>query len=424
MTTLRPCVQKQRSDGFYPVYIRVIHNRQSAFIKTDKLVDRKGVSKTREIRDNVVLNYCTNLICEYNKLLNMQNTSAWSIQEVITFLTKDQADASFSEYAKLHINRMINTGHERTAKNYQLAVAHLERFIGSNQIMFSYLTSSVLKRWIKDLEQKRRAKEMYPVCVRQIFKAALVELNDEERGIIRIKFNPWLKVQIPSSEKSMQIAISAEACREFFNRPLPQTKNEDPETSVYDSLVKDMPLPIVNVRENLDLVPASLELARAEIDMATKIAREGILKSLLEEHLDKYDYVLIDCPPSLGIVTTNALVASDELFIPLTAEALPLKGLTMLDDVVNEVRKRVNPKLEIGAVFFTRFNNRKLNKEVVTMVANRYGDKVLNTKIRENISLAEMPLSGQSIFEYDPKSNGATDYMALVNELIAKNRNR
>ena len=99
MTTLRPCVQKQRSDGFYPVYIRVIHNRQSAFIKTDKLVDRKGVSKTREIRDNVVLNYCTNLICEYNKLLNMQNTSAWSIQEVITFLTKDQADASFSEYA-------------------------------------------------------------------------------------------------------------------------------------------------------------------------------------------------------------------------------------------------------------------------------------------------------------------------------------
>ncbi len=101
-----------------------------------------------------------------------------------------------------------------------------------------------------------------------------------------------------------------------------------------------------------------------------------------------------------------------------------MKGLTMLDDVVNEVRKRVNPKLEIGAVFFTRFNNRKLNKEVVTMVANRYGDKVLNTKIRENISLAEMPLSGQSIFEYDPKSNGATDYMALVNELIAKNRNR
>lgn len=202
------------------------------------------------------------------------------------------------------------------------------------------------------------------------------------------------------------------------------TQNEDPETSVYDSLVKDAPLPIVNVRENVDLVPASLELARAEIDMATKIAREGILKSLLEDKFNDYDYVLIDCPPSLGIVTTNALVASDELYIPLTAEALPLKGLTMLDDVVKEVRKRVNPKLELGAVFFTRYNNRKLNKEVVSMIESRYGDKVLNTKIRENISLAEMPLSGQSIFEYDPKSNGATDYMALAEEVLKREENR
>lgn len=194
--------------------------------------------------------------------------------------------------------------------------------------------------------------------------------------------------------------------------------------SVYDSLVKDTPLPIVNVRENLDLVPASLELARAEIDMSTKIAREGILKSLLEDKLDKYDYVLIDCPPSLGIVTTNALVASDELYIPLTAETLPLKGLTMLDDVVREVKRRVNPALELGAVFFTRFNNRNLNKEIVKTIEGRYGDKMLRTKIRENIPLAEMPLSGQAIFEYDPKSNGATDYMALAKEILAKEENR
>lgn len=198
------------------------------------------------------------------------------------------------------------------------------------------------------------------------------------------------------------------------------TQNEDPDLSVYDALVKDVALPVVKVKDNVDLVPASLELARAEIDMATKIAREGILRSLLEEHLEKYDYVLIDCPPSLGIVTTNALVASDELYIPLTAEALPLKGLTMLDDVVSEVRKRVNPKLELGAVFFTRYNNRKLNKEVVRMIQDRYGDKVFKTKIRENIALAEMPLSGQSIFEYDVKSNGAKDYLSLVDEIIVR----
>ncbi len=198
------------------------------------------------------------------------------------------------------------------------------------------------------------------------------------------------------------------------------TQNEEPGSSVYDTLVKDAPLPVVHVRENLDLVPASLELARAEIDMATKIAREGILKSALEDYADKYDYIIIDCPPSLGIVTTNALVASDKLYIPLTAEALPMKGLAMLDDVVTEVRKRVNPHLELGAVFFTRFNNRNLNKEVVKMIDSRYGDKVFKTKIRENIALAEMPLSGQSIFEYDPKSNGASDYKALVEEIIAR----
>lgn len=196
--------------------------------------------------------------------------------------------------------------------------------------------------------------------------------------------------------------------------------NEDPDMSVYDTLVKDRELPIVNVRKNVDLVPASLELARAEIDMATKIAREGILKSALENNLTNYDYVIIDCPPSLGIVTTNALVAADEIYIPLTAEALPLKGLTMLDDVISEVKRRVNPKLELGGVFFTRYNNRKLNKEVVSMIEQRYGDKVFSTKIRENIALAEMPLSGNSIFEYDSKSNGAKDYMSLAKEVIKR----
>jgi chromosome partitioning protein len=196
--------------------------------------------------------------------------------------------------------------------------------------------------------------------------------------------------------------------------------NEDPEVSIYDALVKDAPLPIVKIKENLDLVPASVELARAEIDLATKIAREGILKSLLENCIGKYNYILLDCPPLLGIVTTNALVASDKLYMPLTAEALPVKGLTMLDDVVSEVKKRINHKLELGGVFFTRFNNRKLNREVVCMIEQRYGDKVFKTKIRENIAIAEMPLTGESIFEYAPKSNGAVDYMALTEEMIAR----
>lgn len=198
------------------------------------------------------------------------------------------------------------------------------------------------------------------------------------------------------------------------------TQVEDPEQSVYDTLVKDMPLKIVHVRDNVDLVPASLDLARAEIDMATKIAREGILKSALEPIAKDYDYIIMDCPPSLGIVTTNALVASDELIIPLTAETLPLKGLAMLDDVMAEVKRRVNPNLSLGGVFLTRYNNRNLNKEVEKMITTRYADKVFRTKIRENISLAEMPMTGKSIFDYDPKSNGASDYMALADELDSR----
>lgn len=224
MATMKPSVQKQRADGFYPVYIRVTHNRRTAFIKTDKVVDRKSVNKNNEIRDNAVLRYCTDLIAYYTQRLNLQETSNWSVKEVVAFLSTEESDASFSDYAKLHISRMINDGHDRNAKNYKLAVAHLERFIGTTQIMFSYLTSAVLQRWIGTLAQKKRAKEMYPVCVRQIFKAALVELNDDERGICRIKFNPWLKVKIPKSDNAEQRAISAEACREFFNRPLPQSK--------------------------------------------------------------------------------------------------------------------------------------------------------------------------------------------------------
>lgn len=201
------------------------------------------------------------------------------------------------------------------------------------------------------------------------------------------------------------------------------TQIEDPERSIYESLIKGDSLPIVNVRENLDLVPASLDLARAEIDLASKIARERLIKNLLVDVIDKYDYIFFDCPPSLGVVTTNALVASDELYIPLTAEALPLKGLAMLDEVVGEVRKLVNPDLKLGGVFFTRYNNRKLNKDVVEMINQRYGEKVFNTKIRENISLAEMPLTGKSIFEYESRSNGAKDYMELAKEIISRDSN-
>ncbi len=208
----------------YPVYIRIVHRRKMGYIKTDKIIGPKSLTKQGDIKDAVVNEYCSNLILRYTDKINRKDISAFTMKELIEYLTLDDGEQCFSEYAQLHIRRMEQRGQIRNAKNYKLAVQHLERYIGTNRVMFSHLSSAVLKRWIESLAMTNRAKEMYPVCVRQIFKAALLELNDDERGIVRIKFNPWLKVQIPKSDNGVQRAISAEACREFFNRPLPQTK--------------------------------------------------------------------------------------------------------------------------------------------------------------------------------------------------------
>jgi len=198
------------------------------YIKTDKIVTDKQISKTGEIRDAFVNSYCSQEILRYYDKLNRKDISRLSVAELISFLKGGEDQVCFSDFAREHIARMEKDGHERNARNYQLAVNHLERYLGSNRIMFSQLTSTVLNLWIESLSKTNRAKEMYPTCVRQIFKKALAELNDEERGVIRVKFNPWLKVSIPKSDTTAKLAISAEACREFFNRPLPKTKMLSP----------------------------------------------------------------------------------------------------------------------------------------------------------------------------------------------------
>lgn len=228
MITLKATVRKPRTDGLYSVYIRVVNNRQIGYIKTDKIVDETRLSKKKEIIDPVVNEFCSRKIREYTDKINRVNYSTWTVPEVIEYLTRDETTDSFSDYARAHIDNLVNTGHARTAANYRYALNHFERYMGSNQILFAQMTSTVLNSWIHTLRQTNRAKEMYPVCLRQVFKKALLELNDEEKDIIRIKFNPWLKVTIPKQDKGRKRAISAEACREFFNRPLPKTKMLSP----------------------------------------------------------------------------------------------------------------------------------------------------------------------------------------------------
>ena len=196
--------------------------------------------------------------------------------------------------------------------------------------------------------------------------------------------------------------------------------SDEVEVSVYDAFMGESPLPEVKIKENLYLSPSSIDLARAELDLNARIARESILKGLLTNLKEDYDYILLDCPPSLGVITYNALVAASDLYICLTAEGLPLKGLTMLEEVADQIKKNINPDLRISGVFITRYNNRNLNDLVVEKISERYGDVAFRTKIRENISLAESPLAGKDIFSYAPNSNGAIDYLALTDEILSR----
>ena len=146
MATLKAVVRTARADGFYPVYIRVTHHRASSFIKTDKMVTRKELTKTNEIKDPYVLQYCTQKILEYNERLNKKDIEHWTAKEIAEFLTSGNDDICFSDYARTHIARMIDNGQERNAKNYQLALQHLERFTGTTKVMFSHFTSQLVNR--------------------------------------------------------------------------------------------------------------------------------------------------------------------------------------------------------------------------------------------------------------------------------------
>lgn len=148
-TTLKAIVRKPRTDGLYAVYIRIVHNRKPGYIKTNKIVDADHISKENEPTDPVVNEYCSMLVRQYTDRLNRTNTSLWSVSEIIEYLLKTDEEVCFSEYARMFIRQMRADGHERNAKNYQLAVAHLERYMGTTRVMFGHLTAAVLKKWIK-----------------------------------------------------------------------------------------------------------------------------------------------------------------------------------------------------------------------------------------------------------------------------------
>ncbi|MEG2599538.1 MAG: phage integrase SAM-like domain-containing protein, partial [Muribaculaceae bacterium] len=180
--------------------------------------------------DPYVLQFCTQRILEYTDRLNKKDIEHWTVKEIAGFLVSGYDDICFSDYARVHIDKMIDNGQVRNAKNYKLALQHLERFTGTTQIMFSHFTSQLMGKWIKSMEVTHRAKEMYPICMRQVFKAAMLDYNDYDNGRIRIRTNPWVKVVIPSADRAEKLAITPEACREFFSFPIPDSKMRFPLT--------------------------------------------------------------------------------------------------------------------------------------------------------------------------------------------------
>jgi chromosome partitioning protein len=191
--------------------------------------------------------------------------------------------------------------------------------------------------------------------------------------------------------------------------------------NIYGAIRGEYKLQPVEVLKGLSVVPSTLDLSGAEVELSGEAGREYILKELIDPIKKQYDYVIIDSPPSLGLLTINSFTASDEVFIPLQAQYLALQGLTKLVEVIDKIKKRLNKNLKVGGVFITQYDSRKiLNRDVVDTIKGHFKNDVFKTKIRDNVALAEAPTQGTDIFRYQAKSKGAEDYLALCKEIIKK----
>lgn len=197
----------------------------------------------------------------------------------------------------------------------------------------------------------------------------------------------------------------------------------DVDHCIYNILVEDMKVTdviIPTTTENLYIVPSTIQLAGAEIELVPTISREVRLKNAINDVRDLYDYVIIDCPPSLGLLTLNSLTASNSVLIPVQCEYYALEGLSQLLNTVRLVQKHLNHQLEIEGVLLTMFDARtNLGIQVIEEVKKYFHEKVFSTIIPRNVRLSEAPSHGESIISYDPRSRGAEVYIDLAKEVIS-----
>lgn len=196
--------------------------------------------------------------------------------------------------------------------------------------------------------------------------------------------------------------------------------------SSYDLLVGNANIKDVICKtefKNLSIIPSNIQLAGAEIELVEAENRVNVLKKAIVSVKDSYDFILIDCPPSLGLITLNALTACDTLFIPIQCEYYALEGLTQLMATVRQVKKMYNPTIDIEGVLLTMYDGRlNLTTQVLQEVKKYYGDKVYKTAIPRNVRLSEAPSYGQPVYYYDKGSTGTKAYLDLADEVIKKNK--
>jgi chromosome partitioning protein len=192
------------------------------------------------------------------------------------------------------------------------------------------------------------------------------------------------------------------------------------EHSLYDVLVNDMPLSEIIVRREIDIAVASIDLAGAEIAMSTKIGRERTLQKALKEVAADYDYVCIDTPPSLGLLTINALTAANKVIVPVQCEYLSMRGLVQLQNTLRMIQENLNPDVRIEGILPTMLDTRTLHaKEAVEILEENFGDLVFRSRIRKAIKFAEAPVKGASVLKYDSESSAAGYYRELAKEVLA-----
>ena len=207
---------------------------------------------------------------------------------------------------------------------------------------------------------------------------------------------------------------------------LTMSQGIDPErldASMYDVLVEDLPIGEVIRRREVDIAPSSIDLAGAEMAMSMKIARERALEKALRPVVDDYDFICVDTPPSLGLLTINALTAAHRVIVPVQCEYLSMRGLLQLQNTLEMIRENLNPEVTIEGILPTLVDTRTLHaREALELLEENFGDRMFVTRIKKTVRFAEAPVQGMSVLKYDPKGTAADAYRALAKEVLSDGR--